>query len=47
MAHGTLTGSGERVLITVPTRYYGYTTNGPKYSLTAAADFWRMRALTG
>lgn len=39
MAHGTLTGSGERVLITVPTRYYGYTTNGPKYSLTAAADF--------
>ena len=39
MAHGILTGSGQRVLVTVPTRYHAYTANGSKYSLTAAADF--------
>ena len=39
MAHGILTGSGERVLITVPTRYHAYTADGSKYSLTSAADF--------
>ena len=39
MAHGILTGSGERMLITVPTRYHAYTANGGKYSLSSAADF--------
>jgi hypothetical protein len=34
-----LTGSGERVRITVPTRYHAYTANGSKYSYAAAADF--------
>ena len=39
MANGILTNSGERVFVTVPTRYHAYTANGSKYSLTAAADF--------
>jgi hypothetical protein len=39
MAHGILTGSGERVFLTVPTRYHAYTRGGSKYSLSAAADF--------
>lgn len=39
MANGILTNSGERVFVTVPTRYHSYTASGPKYSLTAAADF--------
>ena len=39
MANGILTNSGERVFVTVPTRYHAYTANGAKYSLTAAADF--------
>ena len=39
MAMGMITGSGERVLVTVPTRYHAYTAEGGKYSLTAAADF--------
>lgn len=39
MAHGILTGSGERMLITVPTRYHAYTADGGKYSLSSAADF--------
>ena len=39
MAHGILTGSGERVFVTVPTRYHAYTANGGKYSLSSAADF--------
>ncbi len=39
MAHGILTGSGERVFITVPSRYHAYTSDGSKHSLTAAADF--------
>lgn len=39
MAHGIVTGSGERVFVTVPTRYHAYAENGSKYSLTAAADF--------
>ena len=30
MAHGILTGSGERALITVPTRYHAYTAGGSK-----------------
>ena len=36
---GILTASGERVRITVPTRYYAYASNGSKYSLSATADF--------
>ncbi len=39
MADGIRTASGERVLVTVPTRYHAYTSDGSKYSLTAAADF--------
>lgn len=39
MANGILTGSGKRVLVTVPTRYHAYTQDRSKYSLTAAADF--------
>ena len=39
MALGIMTGSGERVLVTVPTRYHAYTSNGTRYSLSAAADF--------
>ena len=39
MANGILTNSGERVFVTVPTRYHAYALNGAKYSLTAAADF--------
>ena len=39
MAHGILTSGGERVFVTVPTRYHAYTSDGSKYSLTAAADF--------
>ena len=34
-----LTGSGERVRITAPTRYHAYTADGHKYSLSTAADF--------
>ena len=36
---GILTASGERVRITVPSRYYAYASNGSKYSLSATADF--------
>ena len=39
MALGIRTSSGERVLVTVPTRYHAYTADNGKYSLTAAADF--------
>ena len=39
MANGMITNSGERVFVTVPTRYHAYTASGTKYSLTAAADF--------
>ncbi|MBQ9150787.1 MAG: sugar phosphate isomerase/epimerase [Clostridia bacterium] len=39
MALGIFTNSGERMLVTVPTRYHAYTSDGSKYSLTAAADF--------
>ena len=39
MALGTLTGSGERVFLIVPTRYHAYTSGVSKFSLTAAADF--------
>ncbi len=39
MTNTILTGSGERVRITVPTRYHAYASDGRKYSLTAAADF--------
>ena len=34
-----MTGSGEQVRITVPTRYYAYSSDGRRFSLTAAADF--------
>lgn len=39
MNHGISTGSGRHVLVTAPTRYHGYRSDGGKYSLTAAADF--------
>ena len=39
MADTLLTASGERVRITVPTRYHAYRSDGGKYSLTSAADF--------
>ena len=39
MADTILTGSGERVRVTIPTRYHAYASDGRKYSLTAAADF--------
>ena len=34
-----LTGSGENLRVTIPTRYYAYTSDGRRFSLTAAADF--------
>ena len=34
-----LTGSGERVRVTIPTHYHAYACDGRKYSLSAAADF--------
>ena len=34
-----LTGSGEWVRVTIPTRYHAYASDGRKYSLSAAADF--------
>ena len=40
MANRILTGSGESVQILVPTRYHAYSCDGPKYSLSAAADFF-------
>ena len=39
MPNGILTAGGERVFVTVPTRYHAYTAGGSKYSLSAAADF--------
>ena len=39
MANGILTASGERVRVTVPTRYHAYTAGGSKYSLSATVDF--------
>ena len=39
MRRGISTGSGETLLVTAPTRYYGYRPDGGKFSLTAAADF--------
>ena len=39
MSRGISTGSGERLLVTAPTRYYGYRPDGGRFSLTAAADF--------
>ena len=39
MANGILTNSGERVFVTVPTRYHSYTADGRKFSLTSTADF--------
>ena len=47
MAHGILTGSGERVLVTVPTRYHAYTQSGSKYSLAAAAQFFADAGFDG
>ena len=34
-----LTGSGENLRVTIPTRYYAYASDGRRFSLTAAADF--------
>ena len=34
-----LTGSGEQIRVTVPTRYYAYSSDGRRFSLTAAAEF--------
>ena len=47
MANGILTGSGERVLVTAPTRYHAYTSGTGKYSLTAAADFFAAACFDG
>lgn len=37
--NGIRTASGETVLLTAPTRYHAYRTDGGRYSLSAAADF--------
>lgn len=39
MAYELLTNSGEGVLVTVPTRYYEYTADGGRYTLTAVPEF--------
>lgn len=39
MRHGISTGGGVPMMVTAPTRYYGYRGDGGKYSLSAAADF--------
>ena len=39
MALGIRTGSGEALPLIVPTRYFAYTADSGKYSLSAAADF--------
>ena len=39
MKHSVSTGSGASLMVTAPTRYYGYRADGGKYSLSAAADF--------
>ena len=45
--NGILTGSGERVRVTAPTRYHAYTSGTGKYSLTAAADFFAAVGFDG
>ena len=42
-----LTGSGERVRVTVPTRYYAHSSDGRRFSLTAAADFLASAGFDG
>ena len=42
-----MTGSGERIRVTVPTRYYGYSSDGRRFSLTAAADFFANAGFDG
>ncbi len=39
MANDLYTGSGERVSVIAPSRYYAYRADGISYPLTAAADF--------
>ena len=47
MALGIPTNSGERVLVTVPTRYHAYTLGGSKYSLSSAAQFFADAGFDG
>ncbi len=47
MANGILTNSGERVFITAPTRYHAYTSEGSKYSLSSAAQFFADAGFNG
>ena len=42
-----LTGSGEQIRITVPTRYHAYSADGRRFSLTAAADFFANAGFDG
>ena len=42
-----LTGSGENLRVTIPTRYYAYTADGRRFSLTAAADFLACAGFDG
>ena len=42
-----MTGSGERIRVTVPTRYYAYSSDGRRFSLTAAADFFANAGFDG
>ena len=42
-----LTGSGEQIRMTVPTRYHAYSADGRRFSLTAAADFFANAGFDG
>ena len=42
-----LTGSGEQIRITVPTRYHAKASDGRRFSLTAAADFFADAGFDG
>ena len=42
-----LTGSGERIRVTVPTRYHAHSSDGRRFSLTAAADFLASAGFDG
>ncbi len=47
MTNGILTASGERVQILVPTRYHAYSSDGRKYSLSSAVDFFADAGFDG
>ena len=42
-----LTGSGEQIRMTAPTRYHAYSADGRRFSLTAAADFFANAGFDG